>query len=163
MESGVRLQCLSACALIVRRNDPATQANKRRYNNHTYWEVGMPDLDRLAALRDRVAVVGVGETDYVEDYARSRRGEAAHDSYGLGALAFRRALAESGLAKDAIDGLVVGPTIAYERTAEILGLNPRWGSQSDAGMSIQSAVLAITSGLCQTTTTSPTSTTRRGA
>ena len=110
----------------------------------------MPDLDRLAGLRDRVAVVGVGETDYVDDYVRSRRGEAVHDSYGLAALAFRRALADSELGKESIDGLVVGPTIAYERMAEILGLNPRWGSQSDAGLAVHSAVLAISSGLCET-------------
>lgn len=110
----------------------------------------MPDLKRLRELRDRVAIVGVGDTDYPADHARTRNGEGGPDSYGLAATAFRRALDDSGLAKDDIDGLIVGPTIAYERTAEILGLNPRWGSQSDAGMSIQSAVLAIGAGMCDT-------------
>lgn len=110
----------------------------------------MPDLNRLAALRDRVAIVGIGETDYRADYARSRRGDPGPNSHGLGAIAFRRALADSGLPKDAIDGLVVGPTIAYERTAEILGLNPRWGAQADAGLAIQNAVLAIAAGMCDT-------------
>ena len=56
----------------------------------------MPDRARLRTLRDVAAVVGVGETDYADDHARSRGGEpAVRDSYGLAALAYSRALADS--------------------------------------------------------------------
>ena len=42
------------------------------------------------------AVVGIGHTDWVEDYKRVRNGEKPHDSYGYAAQAFKRAL-EAGV------------------------------------------------------------------
>ena len=110
----------------------------------------MPDRARLRTLRDVAAVVGVGETDYAEDHARSRGGEpAVRDSYGLAALAYSRALADSGLDHRDIDGLVVGPTLAYEPTAEMLGLNVRWAGQADAAQSVLLALMAIGAGLAE--------------
>lgn len=109
----------------------------------------MPDLERLSRLADQVAVVGVGETDYPADYRRARAGERYSDAYGYAATAFTRALADAGVGRDAIHGLIVGPPLSYERTAEVLGLEPRWAASSDAITSIFQGVLAIASGLAE--------------
>ncbi|WP_232468046.1 thiolase family protein [Bordetella genomosp. 13] len=95
------------------------------------------------------AVVGIGHTDWVEDYRRVRNGEKPHDSYGYAALAFKRALEDAGLTRDDVDGLIVGPTTAYERMGEILNIDPRWGGQADAVQSVFQAVMAIKSGLAE--------------
>jgi acetyl-CoA acetyltransferase len=92
------------------------------------------------------AVVGIGDTDYVGDWARSRAGEPCADSYGHAQLAFTRALADAGLTRDDVDGLVVGPTLAYERTAEVLGLDVGWATQADAAMAVVQGVAAIVTG-----------------
>ena len=83
--------------------------------------------------RNRVAaVVGVGHTDWVGDWKRVRAGERPDDCYGYAAGAFRNALADAEMTRDQIDGLIVGPTTAYERMAEVLNMNVRWGDQADA-------------------------------
>ena len=64
-------------------------------------------------------------------------------------LAYSRALADSGLDHRDIDGLVVGPTLAYEPTAEMLGLNVRWAGQADAAQSVLLALMAIGAGLAE--------------
>jgi acetyl-CoA acetyltransferase len=46
-----------------------------------------------------------------------------------------------------IDGLIVGPTTAYERMAEVLNMNVRWGDQADAVLSVVQACMAIESGM----------------
>jgi acetyl-CoA acetyltransferase len=102
------------------------------------------------SLAKTAAVIGVGESDYVADHARVRAGEKPQDSYGYAAIAFRNALADAGIARDDIDGLIVGPTVAYERVGEILGINPRWGSQADAMLAVIEACAAIHAGLCHT-------------
>ena len=56
------------------------------------------NLERVRRLRDRVAVVGVGDTDYAADYEAyrvARRGgpPLTHDAYTLGAASFQRAAA----------------------------------------------------------------------
>jgi acetyl-CoA acetyltransferase len=94
-------------------------------------------------------VVGVGESDYAEDYRRARAGERYSDSYGYAATAFRRALADAGLHRDDVDGVIVAPPLAYERTAEVLGLDPRWAAEGDAINAVLQGVLAITSGLAE--------------
>lgn len=96
------------------------------------------------------AVIGIGHTDYPADWALARRGEKPTDSYGYGAQAFRAALDDAGLSKSDIDGLIVGPTTAYERMSEVLGLNPRWGDQADAVLSVAQAVMAIETGMAET-------------
>lgn len=93
------------------------------------------------------AVVGVGHTDWAEDYKRVRNGEKPYDSYGYAALAFKRSLEDAGLTRGDIDGLIVGPTTAYERMGEILDIDPRWGGQADAIQAVLQAVMAIKSGM----------------
>jgi acetyl-CoA acetyltransferase len=109
----------------------------------------MPNLERLSRLVNEVAVVGLGETDYPADYRRARASERYSDAYGYAVTAFTRALADCGLERDDLDGLVVGPTLSYERTAEVLGLEPRWAASGDAITAIFQGVLAITAGLAE--------------
>ena len=99
------------------------------------------------STRDRVAaVVGVGHSDWVSDWHRVRAGERPDDCYGYAASAFRNALADAGMTRDQIDGLIVGPTTAYERMAEVLAMNVRWGDQADAVLSVVQACMAIETG-----------------
>lgn len=108
----------------------------------------MPDHARLDRLSGEACVVGIGETDYRADY-QVKPAPNSPDSYALAARAFARALADSGLKKDDIDGLVVGPTLAMERTGEMLGLNTRFTVQADAVNAIIQATLAVTAGLAE--------------
>ena len=115
------------------------------------------DLERLRNVSGQVAIVGVGDTDYGEDYRAGRRegarerGQAgALDSYGLGVRAFRRALEDSGLRKEDIDGIAVGGPVVHQRVSEILGINPVWGGDGPADLLIPQAVQAIASGACTT-------------
>jgi len=100
-------------------------------------------------LSGAASVVGVGHTDWGRDYERSRQGLQAGDSYGLGAMAFQRALDDAGLKRDDIDGLIVGPKTAYERMGEVLGLNTRWGGAADSVQAVVQACMAIYSGLAE--------------
>ncbi|MDB5891968.1 MAG: putative thiolase [Polaromonas sp.] len=101
-------------------------------------------------MKNTVAVIGIGQSDWAGDWIRVRSGERPTDSYGYGATSFRNALSDCGLVRKDIDGLIVGPSTAYERMAEVLGLNPRWGDQADAVLSVIQAVSAIESGLAET-------------
>lgn len=109
----------------------------------------MPDLTRLGGLADTVAVVGVGDTDYPRDYREARAGGLTADSYGHAARALRAALDDAGLSKADIDGLIAGPTLASERLGEVLGIDPRWADQADAGTAILKAAQAIHSGFAE--------------
>jgi hypothetical protein len=119
----------------------------------------------MAGLKRSAAVLGVGISDWAADYKRTRQGERPNDSYGYAATAFSRALADAGMDRSLVDGLIVGPTVGYERSGEILGIDPRWGGQADAGMAMIQACMAIQSGLARVVgrTTYPTSITRPGA
>src|SRR5262249_14394091 len=113
------------------------------------------DRARLAPLKDTVAGVGGGETDYGKDYRGAggqavSKGEARYDSYTLASRALKRALDDAGLKKDDIDGLCVGGTLSGERASEQWGLNPRWSGGGDAAQCIIEATLAINAGLCTT-------------
>lgn len=103
----------------------------------------------VVALGNVAAVVGVGETDYAADHARIRAGHRDRDGYGYAAVAYQRALADSGLRHDEIDGLVVGPTVAYEPMAELLGLDVGWAGQGDAGQAVVLAAMALATGLAR--------------
>lgn len=93
------------------------------------------------------AVVGVGETDYADDYRRRRDPDRPpRDAYSYGVEAFRRALADAGLQRDDVDGLVVGPPLAAERTAEILGLDPGWAVAGDHAQAVWLASMALATG-----------------
>lgn len=100
----------------------------------------------MRSLKRVAAVVGVGHTDWVRDWNRVRAGERPDDCYGYAAGALRNALADAGIDRSRIDGLIVGPTTAYERMAEVLGMNVRWGDQADAVLSVVQACMAIESG-----------------
>lgn len=99
--------------------------------------------------RRSAAVVGIGHSDWVGDWHRVRAGEKPTDSAGYAATAFRNALADAGISRDEVDGLIVGPTTAYERMGEVLHLNVRWGDQADAVLAVVQAVMAIESGLAE--------------
>jgi acetyl-CoA acetyltransferase len=98
------------------------------------------DLQHLREMRDKVAIVGVGETDYGADYRGART-----DSYTLGLRAFQRALADSGLRKEDIDGLGASQ-LNVDRVRELTGIVPVW---TGAG-TIEAAVEAICTGQCDT-------------
>ncbi len=82
-------------------------------------------------LRGAAAIVGVGETDYHLDYKAARAkppGYAAPTAESLAQTAFERALADSGLARQDIDGLSVSFLYGGPNAAELapaLGLQPR--------------------------------------
>lgn len=101
------------------------------------------------ALRRSAAIIGVGHSDWRGDWDRARAGQTPDDAYGYGATAFRNALADAGITRQAIDGLISGHTTAYERTGEVLGLDVRWGGQADAVGAILQAVMAIETGLAE--------------
>ncbi|MFL5256029.1 MAG: thiolase family protein [Rhodopila sp.] len=99
----------------------------------------------LHELKDKVAVIGVGNTRY-GNFPET-------DDYGLAAQAFRNAVNDCGIDKNRIDGLLVSRIPYYARMGEILGLNPRWTITLPAhgrmsGMGIIEAATAITAGLC---------------
>ena len=84
-----------------------------------------PELSRKSSI------VGVGESDFHADYQAARAktpGYEGHTSESLAVIAFERALADSGLTREDIDGLGVnylygGPSA--EETAAMLGLKPK--------------------------------------
>ncbi|MFC5337388.1 thiolase family protein [Leucobacter denitrificans] len=100
----------------------------------------------MVRKRSAAAIIGIGQTDWVTDWKRVRAGEKPADSVGYAAQAFQQALKDSGIPKGDIDGLIVGPTTAYERMGEVLGLNVRWGGQADAVQSVLQAHMAIEAG-----------------
>jgi hypothetical protein len=101
------------------------------------------------SLAGLAAMAGVGHSDWIADYAAVRGGTKPHDSFGYAAIAFKRALDDAGIDKSEIDGLISGPPTAHERMSEVLGIDPDWGTQADAMMGIQAAVMAINAGLCE--------------
>jgi acetyl-CoA acetyltransferase len=100
-----------------------------------------------SSLSREAAVVGIGHTNWREDYRRVRNGEKPQDAVGYAALAFKAALADAQLTAADIDGLIVGPGIAYERVGEVLGLDVRWGGEADAMLAVIQACMAIRCGM----------------
>ena len=98
-------------------------------------------------LRNQTAIIGVGTTAY---------GNFPHtDEYGLAAEAFRHALADGGIAKHKIDGLITCRIPSYVRMGEVLGLDPAWSLTLPAhgrmsGIGIIEAALAIAAGQAST-------------
>ena len=97
--------------------------------------------------RIRAAVAGVGCTSF-----GTLSGWSAYD---LGIWALKEALADSGLALEDIDGLIVNRIPDYQRLGEMLGINPGFatitpGAGRFSGNSIQQAVAFIEAGLCRT-------------
>lgn len=107
------------------------------------------DTSRHLPLRRSAAVVGIGHSDWRGDWDRVRAGETPFDSYGYATVAFRNAMADAGITRAEIDGLVGGHTTAYERMGEVLGLDVRWGGQGNVAAAILQAVMAIECGLAE--------------
>jgi acetyl-CoA acetyltransferase len=99
--------------------------------------------------KTQVAAVGVGASTFNRDGSRSAMAHAAE--------AFTAALADAGLEKDSVDGLVTHlgtgmGGIDYDRTAEALGLKLRWAMQTwthgrFVTSSIQLGAMAVAMGL----------------
>jgi acetyl-CoA acetyltransferase len=105
------------------------------------------DPRRLKATSNIAAVVGIGATDFADDYRASRSGKpSSTDIYGYAARAFKAALDDAGLRRDDIDGLVASQ-VPYMRLEEILGLQLDWSIDSFwPDVALTQAVYAIESG-----------------
>jgi acetyl-CoA acetyltransferase len=100
----------------------------------------------MQELKNKVSVIGVGNTRY--------GAFPELDEYGLAARAFRDAVADCGIRKEEIDGLVVCRIPYYARMGEVLGIDPRWtltlpphGRMS--GIGIIEAATALAAGHCK--------------
>lgn len=97
----------------------------------------------LISLKDKIAVIGVGNTAYGSF--------PDMDEYSLGAQAFSRAVEDCGIDKDQVDGLLVCRIPSYVRMGEVLGLDPKWtitlpGHGRMSGMAIVDAMMALATG-----------------
>ena len=106
-----------------------------------------------AAIRDQTAIVGVGNTPFGALY---RDLDPERSAYELAADAFHAAVADAGLTKNDIDGLICVRTPSYNRMADILGLpnlrvvNALEGSGRMSGVGLQYAVMAVATGQAET-------------
>lgn len=104
----------------------------------------------MTSHRDRTAIVGVGNTAFGALYKNL---DPDRSPYALAAEAFSKALEDSGLRKEEVDGLVCSRIPSYSRMADVLGLrhpaliNGYEGSGRMSGLALQTAVSAIRSGL----------------
>jgi acetyl-CoA acetyltransferase len=101
-------------------------------------------------IADRTAVVGVGSTNFGALY---RDLDAERTPYDMGADAFENALADCGLSKDDIDGVLVCGIADYGRMCDVLGIRyPRLVNVMQAGgrqasLTLQYAAMAVNAGL----------------
>jgi acetyl-CoA acetyltransferase len=101
-------------------------------------------------LSDKTAVVGIGSTNFGALY---RDLDAERTPYDMGADAFAEALADSGLKKDDIDGVLVCGVPDYGRMCDVLGIRyPRFVNVMQAGgrqasLTLQFAAMAVNAGL----------------
>jgi len=118
------------------------------------WDVPAP----ARSSSRKTAIIGVGETDYHVDYKAARAKAPGYElptPESLAATAFERALRDSGLQREDIDGLSVsflygGPDAAS--TARTLGLKPRYLTQNGGIMAgpLQRVCADIIAGKCDT-------------
>lgn len=121
-----------------------------------YGAIAMPPAD--AALSRRASIVGIGETDYGADYRAERQrpeGWTPPTEESLLTTAFERALADSGLAREDIDGLATSFTYGgppAEDVARMLGLNVRFAEANGNIMAgpLPTACAAIAAGKADT-------------
>ncbi|HEX4985015.1 MAG TPA: thiolase family protein, partial [Burkholderiales bacterium] len=100
-------------------------------------------MNSLRGLKNKIAVAGVGTSAYGSFPDVS--------DYGLAAQAFKAAVADCGIDKRMIDGLLCCRVPYYVRMGEVLGLDPRWTMQMPghgrmSGMGIIEAALALETG-----------------
>ncbi|CAN7332379.1 thiolase family protein [Phenylobacterium sp. LjRoot225] len=117
---------------------------------------GMPPPSR--DLSCKAAIVGLGETDYHRDYQAARTRAPGYElptPESLASSAFERALADSGLRREDIDGLSVsfiygGPS--GDEMAQLLGVRPRHVIEGGGIMAgpLPIACAAIAAGKCDT-------------
>lgn len=103
----------------------------------------MPDRN----LSGKVAAIGVGNTSFGK-----LPGWSAED---LGIWALDNALADCGLGREDIDGLIVNRIPDYQKFCQMTGIDPRFvnvtpGQGRMSGATIQIAALAIAAGMCNT-------------
>jgi acetyl-CoA acetyltransferase len=72
-------------------------------------------------LRDKVAVVGIGSSNFGEMYRARQESRTAE---ALGAAALAEALADAGLEKDELDGLAIMRIDSYQQFAAMIGMKP---------------------------------------
>lgn len=102
--------------------------------------------------RAQVAIVGVGESNFSELFAVR---DASRDPHQLAADALTMALADAGLAKEDLDGLITA-RVGYERVAAIAGLRDlsvAFGLDESgrmSGIAVQQATALIRSGVATT-------------
>jgi acetyl-CoA acetyltransferase len=122
-----------------------------------YGSFKMPPPDR--GLSRKFAIVGVGDTDYGADYKAARTKPPGYElptPEGLVKTAFERALADSGLRREDIDGLSVSLIYGGPSGAEIarhLDLKPRHLIEEGSGIMagpLPVACAAIAAGKCDT-------------
>lgn len=99
------------------------------------------------SLRGKVAVCGVGTTKF--------GAIPGHTSYDFGIWAMDLALADAGLTRKDIDGLIVSRIPDYQHYCELTGLDPRYvqitpGQGRMSGLSLQMAAQAIACGMAHT-------------
>jgi acetyl-CoA acetyltransferase len=100
--------------------------------------------------------VGVGDTDYGDDYRAARAGGRDYvppDATSLGRLAFERALVDSGLCRQDIDGLCASLPYGGAEPAPFaaaLGLGPRHVMGGDGMMPLLRAAEMLAAGRCET-------------
>lgn len=101
-----------------------------------------------AGICDRTAIVGVGASEFSFQSERS--------PLALAVDAFKAALADAGLTKDAVDGVAINigwPLgVDYDRFAETVGLRVRFATQTwthgrFVGPTLQAAAMAVHAGL----------------
>ena len=103
--------------------------------------------------RDRVAIIGVGATDFGALYAER---DARRSGYDLAAAAFTDALRDAGIERDAVDGLICARLPSYTRLASMLGIRrPSFtysldGAGRMSAVAVQTAAAAIEAGLAET-------------
>jgi acetyl-CoA acetyltransferase len=108
------------------------------------------------ACSGRLAVVGVGETDYGDDYRAARAGDVDYrppDAASLGRRAFERALADGGLQAHDVDGLCASFPYGGQEPgafAAALGLEPRHVMRGGGMMPLLAAAEALAAGQCHT-------------
>ena len=107
------------------------------------------NLQRLKAISNTIAIVGVGETDYALDYQASRSGNPTTDHFGFGIRAFKAALDDAGLRRDDVDG-IIACSLPLGRLVELLGMEPRFSASSfDPATALMVAIDAIRDGLAR--------------
>ncbi len=100
------------------------------------------------SLKDKAAIVGIGETDYVRGAGRTEVDQMVE--------AARKAIADAGLTRDDIDGLMPPPVLTYtEELAANLGIQElKWASVVAMGGAtstamLQNAAMAVASGIAK--------------